>query len=62
MRRSSERAQAHTAEIEVFLDLAEGANVQLHCQIKAATCVTLCRTLIYFKGSMMTNVIFMPLI
>jgi len=44
MSRSSKRDQAHTAEIEVFLDLAEGANVQLHCQIKSATSVTLCRT------------------
>lgn len=44
MSKSSERDQAHTAEIEVFLDLAEGANVQLHCQIKAATHVTLCST------------------
>lgn len=62
MRRSSERAQAHTAKIEVFLDLAEGANVQLHCQIKAATYGTSGRTLMYFKGNMMTNVIFTPLI
>lgn len=62
MRRNSERAQAHTAEIEVFLDLAEGANVQLLCQIKAATYGTPGRTLVYFKENMMTNVIFMPLI
>lgn len=62
MRRNSERAQAHTAEIKVFLDLAEGANVQLLCRIKAATYGTPGRTLVYFKENMMTNVIFMPLI
>lgn len=52
MRRSPERAQAHTAEIGIFLALAVGANVQLRCQIKATIYSTVGRTFVYFKSNM----------
>lgn len=60
MRRSSERAQAYTAEIGIFLALAVGANVQLHCQIKATIYSTVGSTFVYFKSNMTRFIFALP--